>query len=602
MYDPWSQPDASVLQQVSSSTLMRLLDKIHGPKTLVLSPSLAGPLGLITDVGSLKNNHGVTKLYWLESDPLTSAERNIVFLCTSQVKWMRMIAGHVQASGSHGAKSHHLLIVPRMTPLCSQVLEDSGVLGALDIQEYPMGLVPIDRDLLSLEQDDAYRRLNLERDLAPVYDMAQAVMTIQRAFGAIPRIIGKGTSARRMVNVLKQLRIEQSTTSLAATPFATGAVDSLIVLDRAVDMVSPLCTQLTYEGLIDEVIGIHNSHVDVDPNLVNPPPAASTSSPTTASSGAQPARKKKHLLSSRDSLFASLRDRNFAVVGSILNRTARRLNDDYEKRHQAKTPAELRQFVGQLGELQSEHQSLRLHTGLTEQIMAITSSDEFNIALEIQQNLVAGVDVAKQEQAIHNLINQEAPMRTVLRLLCIYSIVCGGLKPKLLEELKRDFLQELELLSRATSAKSAFAQARKPLRLIVDDVDEQNPKDISYVFSGYAPLSVRLIQCALGRNSGAGNDAPPGSALNGWHGIEDVLKTLPGEAFEEAQVPDWSSRSAASGISTTAVCFLGGVTYAEIAALRLLNRQTPARNLLILTTGCVQGSSLITSLMAEGSR
>lgn len=117
-------------------------------------------------------------------------------------------------------------------------------------------------------------------------------------------------------------------------------------------------------------------------------------------------KKKKHLLSSSDSIFAELRDKNFAVVGSILNRTARRLNDDYERRHQAKTPAELRQFVGQLGGLQSEHQSLRLRmliplhhpdsladlalsvidTGLTEQIMAVTATDEFNTALEVQQS------------------------------------------------------------------------------------------------------------------------------------------------------------------------------------------------------------------------
>lgn len=92
----------------------------------------------------------------------------------------------------------------------------------------------------------------------------------------------------------------------------------------------------------------------------------------------------------------------------MLNRTARRLNDDYEKRHQAKTPAELRQFVGQLGGLQSEHQALRLRecwsirdhdesgadiaeathadTNLTEQIMALTVTDEFNTALEVQQS------------------------------------------------------------------------------------------------------------------------------------------------------------------------------------------------------------------------
>lgn len=32
------------------------------------------------------------------------------------------------------------------------------------------------------------------------------------------------------------------------------------------------------------------------------------------------------------------------------------------------------------------------------------------------------------------------------------------------------------------------------LRLIVEDVEENNPSDIAYVYSGYAPLSCRYYQ------------------------------------------------------------------------------------------------------------
>ena len=77
---------------MSSSALQALLDKIIGPKTLVLAPNLAGPLGLITEVGLLKGN-GVSKMYWLEKGPLQQAERNIVYLCRPEVRWMHIIAG-----------------------------------------------------------------------------------------------------------------------------------------------------------------------------------------------------------------------------------------------------------------------------------------------------------------------------------------------------------------------------------------------------------------------------------------------------------------------------------------------------------------------------
>lgn len=35
--------------------------------------------------------------------------------------------------------------------------------------------------------------------------------------------------------------------------------DNLLLLDRNVDLLTPLATQLTYEGLIDELYGIQNS-------------------------------------------------------------------------------------------------------------------------------------------------------------------------------------------------------------------------------------------------------------------------------------------------------------------------------------------------------
>jgi excinuclease UvrABC ATPase subunit len=35
-------------------------------------------------------------------------------------------------------------------------------------------------------------------------------------------------------------------------------LDGLIIIDRSVDWVTPMCTQLTYEGMLDEYIGIRN--------------------------------------------------------------------------------------------------------------------------------------------------------------------------------------------------------------------------------------------------------------------------------------------------------------------------------------------------------
>lgn len=40
-----------------------------------------------------QNNHAVTKMYWLEPGALSQTERNVVYLCRPEVRWMRIIAG-----------------------------------------------------------------------------------------------------------------------------------------------------------------------------------------------------------------------------------------------------------------------------------------------------------------------------------------------------------------------------------------------------------------------------------------------------------------------------------------------------------------------------
>lgn len=41
--------------------------------------------------------------------------------------------------------------------------------------------------------------------------------------------------------------------------------------------------------------------------------------------------------------------------------------------------------------------------------------------------------------------------------------------------------------------KGNFGTLKRAFRLLVDDVDDKIPTDIAYVFSGYAPLTVRPL-------------------------------------------------------------------------------------------------------------
>jgi len=86
-------------------------------------------------------------------------------------------------------------------------------------------------------------------------------MQLQNNDGLFPRLTGKGDKAKILADMLLRLRQESMVDSRSAL-YAAGqsqSVESLIIIDRDVDFVTPLLTQLTYEGLIDERYGIKNS-------------------------------------------------------------------------------------------------------------------------------------------------------------------------------------------------------------------------------------------------------------------------------------------------------------------------------------------------------
>lgn len=513
--------------------------------------------------------------------------------------------------------------VPRRTLASEQILEQAGVLGDTSIAEFPLYFLPLEKDLLSLELEGSFADLYLRKDPTPTFLLARALMLIQQKHGLFPRITGKGDHAKRLADLLARMRRELAVsedTSDGNKPGLTPSttIESLIVFDREIDCATPLLTQLTYEGLIDEAVGIKNNYADIDTSIVGAAPQPQTAARTAGSAPAQP-KKRKILLDSSDKLYVQLRDTNFAIVGSLLHKVARRLQTDYDSRHGTKTTAELREFVNKLPGYQEEQKSLKIHTGLAEEIMKHTRTDQFSRLLEVQQNLAAGADPSSQHDAIEELISRNAPLSEVLRLLCLESCISGGLKPRDLENFKRMILQaygyqhiltmaSLEklqlLLSRSSpvagmipmagsattaGAKTNYTYLRKALRLIVDEVNEHDPNDIAYVYSGYAPLSIRLVQCILQKQyltsmtrGGSMNNPPAavsGSASQGWRGFDEAVKHVRGATFDDTQKGEDKAVKARSLLSgsgekkTVFVVFLGGITFTEIAALRFIAKK-----------------------------
>lgn len=218
---------------------------------------------------------------------------------------------------------------------------------------------------------------------------------------------------------------------------------------------------------------------------------------------------------------------------------------------------------------------------------------------------------------IEDLIASRHPLSSVLKLVCLQSLTSGGLKSAKFDSLRKDIVQtygfeSMVVLNRLestgaikrremtwTDSGNSWNALRKSLRLIHDNVDVYEPNDISYVSSGYAPLSVRLMQLLLTGGPGA-------DSLRGLARVTEVKQDLYAcLSFEEAHQKRKSEASDdhSSTIDgdekerTLLVYFVGGCTFMEIAALRYLSQSSkfPYR-IVIATSAVVSGLSLIQSL------
>ncbi|KAK3337191.1 Sec1-like protein [Cercophora scortea] len=651
MSPPHAGFDTEQVREKARKDLLYLLEGVRGKKNLVIEKKLAGPLGVVVKASTLRD-YGVDNFFFLENGNTDANQRNVVFIARSEcARHAHSIADQIKRLHRESQSPHefHVFWVPRRTLLSDKVLEEAGVLGDTNVAELPLYFFPLEKDVLSLELDDSFRDLYLAKDPTPIFLLARALMGIQQKHGLFPRVVGKGDNAKRVAELLFRMRQEllagedaNEADKIGLTPSTT--TESVIIIDREVDFVTPLLTQLTYEGLIDEVFGIQNNQTDVDSTIVGAttqPAAQGTAAAAAAAASASngQSRKRKIQLDSSDKLFEQIRDANFAIVGNLLNKIARRLKNDYDSRHTSKTTAELKDFVSKLPGYQAEQQSLKIHTGLTEEILKYTRTESFQKVLEVQQNLAAGADPSSQFEAVEELIARDTPLPLVLRLLCVYSCISGGIKTKELDHFRRLILQgygyqhlltlqnleKLQMfLSRssplasmipmtgaagATGDKTNYTYLRKQLRLIVDEVNEHDPNDIAYVYSGYAPLSVRLVQCVLQKqyllsitrgNGVTGASGPAGGGAQGWRGFDDAVKHARGQTFDEIQkgedkaVKARALLSAGSEKKTVFIVYVGGISFTEIAALRFIaKKEEGRRNIVICTTSIISGNTMM---------
>ncbi|XP_044521398.1 vacuolar protein sorting-associated protein 33B isoform X4 [Gracilinanus agilis] len=421
-------PDFSMLKRLARDQLIYLLEQLPGKKDLFIEADLMSPLDRIANVSILKQ-HEVDKLYKVENKPVFSTSEQLCFLVRPRIRNMRYIANLVNSDKMAGrTRRYKVIFSPQKFYACEMVLEEEGIYGDVSCDEWAFSLLPLDVDLLSMELPEFFRDYFLEGNQRWINTVAQALHLLSNLYGPFANCYGIGRCAKfgdilgfeQMVyEMWRELEEEEEGEIKGRKP----EIGHIFLLDRDVDFVTALCSQVVYEGLVDDTFRIKCGSVDFGPDV--------TSSD----------KSLKVLLNAQDKVFNEIRNEHFSNVFGFLSQKARNLQAQYDRRR-GMDIKQMKNFVSQeLKGLKQEHRLLSLHIGACESIMKKKTKQDFQELIKTEHALLEGFNIRESTSYIEEHIDRQVSPIESLRLLCLLSITENGLVPKDYRSLKTQYLQ-----------------------------------------------------------------------------------------------------------------------------------------------------------------
>ena len=562
--------DLSIFKDQIRQTLLNILDTLPPvEKTLVLEKSCISKLNYLTSLEPLKERQVRKELIILKSGSFISDCPIIIYIITPQIENIEIIEKHIESNtkdfGSKDSNEikdkevfnkYHLIFIPKISGECYSFINNSKYKSYFNMHILNIDIYQLDYDLLSLENKNSFRDIYIDRNLNSLSSLSRAIIKYETVFGRIKYKYSKGFYSKKLVDILNR---EEETSNNLNNDSETLAC---FIFDRNIDMVTPLCNNYVYEGILDDYIGIDFNTISVNTKILE--------------KESKVENIKKIDLSDKEKFYTSIKDFNFKKIQTYLPQHLAELNkQNLEK------------------EKKVEKNSLTNHINLTDYILRNQKYPIFKFYQNFEKSLLKGELPNKLHDFIDDELSKKANEYNLLKIICLESIIHSGIKYKIYEQIKKDFLniygyqeiflwhnlEKIEILKQQDN-NNFYSDANKKLQLIFDNIDIIDPNDISYAYNGYAPIFLRLVEKAISQG--------------GWNSIRDLLKKIPGETNFPSDETD---------IFTTSVdkqfillVFIGGITYGELAAIRLLNKKNRNKKFIALTTGMINSKKIFDSL------
>lgn len=621
--------DLSDLLASQRESLVTALSNVpESNRVFLLDEKLRDPLSLIA--GDLFKDNEVTFLSpAMKPNPKTDINLVIVF---DGANVLDAISGAKVFLKARPSIALHFLVTPACDQYVEQLICDTGLSDQVHtLEAFSYNSVFLDTDVITLNLRYGFNHMLYQKSMIAVQRSAQALLQIVNTTGLFRNIYARGPEGVRCLrSFLAELK-SRPAQLLEGTHTRQPPFEHVFLIDRGIDLLSLTLDPWTYEALLAETFSLHNSALQTDKD-----------------SGIT-------YLNSLDPVYRRLRATHISKIKDKIDKILEELKEVEQEKEQAiagRDNLSLQQIrlIREKSIVAERNQKFtECHVGLANSILKFMSYD-LGQAFVLKRDLFReGVLSKRVLDHLLLRIMENAPLVEIIQFYLLI-LITSQPKPKDLQIIRSnisarygvsaDFLFDTldgSGLLPALTSKSWFKDLRTAYTLWYDEdehserahgVSVTHYRDISDVFNSRAPLSVRMVERELKAilSSGSGENAPKGiarggpsadSALEGtsdasnsypyvpatrvW-GIKRPLEAWSGSVGEDVRLHNDLIGEQQS--SSALVVFIGGVTYAELAALSILEEQLvmqygPSVGILTIGTDVASGREILEGLVEK---
>ncbi|EAY04600.1 Sec1 family protein [Trichomonas vaginalis G3] len=420
-----------------------------------------------------------------------------------------------------------VLVSPRDGPFFDkEFLEKNNFGDRLNIIEFHNDLLLLGEYLFLSNAPRCFKRIFIDGDIDDLTAVARTLTKIQIINGSFNAIYSYGDYSAKVKNILEEQKAQ-----IGPSSFSSQSVyDTLIILDRTVDIASPLLTQRTFAGAIDDLL-------DIDCGIMAIPEDMDISQSEYILSDADPAFKETMSLQIKD-------------VPTYITRRIQEVKESIQNRKSGEIDMEFKQKITKAMAFVNNMPLYENMFKVCDYIVKKRSTDPyFGQVIDYDVHVIRGESTPPSVAEAHIVRDQN--WSETLREFCLASLCTSGIPSSAFEAFIIRLIQKfgLEVITDLVNLRSIgmmnseekyFEQIKNlfkniiklkqntvfelykeiPKELLIEDrikdeslrneinqklnnfMAESFKSDIYEFFDGYAPFSARLVQKSIDHRLG----------------------------------------------------------------------------------------------------